>query len=169
MSQLDVLSSAKAPVVEPDPARLQGVLWRRPLAYVVDAAIVCALYWIAFVLLLPLWFLSLGLLSPVMILSLGVIALAYHSLLIGRRRSATLGQRLFGLEVRRVDGGRPDLLQAFVLTALFYVTMTLTSPLVLIVALFTRHHRTLHDMLSGTLTLRRAGGPEIYVPAGGHA
>jgi uncharacterized RDD family membrane protein YckC len=168
MSQLDVLSASRAPVVEPDPARLKGVLWRRPLAYFVDAMIVGVLYWIAFVLLLPLWVISLGLLSPVMVLSLGVIALAYHSLLIGGRRSATLGQRLFGLEVRRIDGGRPDVLQAFVLTALFYVTVSLTSALILIVALFTRHHRTVHDMLSGTLTLRRASGPEI-LPLGGCA
>jgi uncharacterized RDD family membrane protein YckC len=168
MSQLDVLSASRAPVVEPDPARLKGVLWRRPLAYFVDAMIVGVLYWIAFVLLLPLWVISLGLLSPVMVLSLGVIALAYHSLLIGGRHSATLGQRLFGLEVRRIDGGRPDVLQAFVLTALFYVTVSLTSALILIVALFTRHHRTVHDMLSGTLTLRRASGPEI-LPLGGCA
>jgi uncharacterized RDD family membrane protein YckC len=167
MSQLEVLSAAKAPIVEPDPARLKGVLWRRPLAYFVDAAIVCALYWVAFVLLLPLWVISLGTLSPVMVLSLGVVALAYHSLLIGGSRSATLGQRLFGLEVRRLDGGRPDLLQAFVLTALFYITVALTSTLILLVALFTRHHRTVHDMLTGTLTLRRANGPEILMPGSG--
>jgi uncharacterized RDD family membrane protein YckC len=169
MSQLDVLSASRAPIVEPDPARLKGVLWRRPLAYLVDAVIVGVLYWIAFVLLLPLWVISLGMLSPVMVLSLGVIALAYHTLLIGSSRSATLGQRLFGLEVRRLDGGRPDFLQAFLLTALFYVTVALTSTLILLVALFTRHHRTVHDMLSGTLTLRRAANPEILLSAGGRA
>jgi uncharacterized RDD family membrane protein YckC len=168
MPQLDILSDTRAPIAEPDPARLKGVLWRRPLAYLVDAVIVGFLYWIAFVLLLPLWVLSLGLLSPVMILSLGVVALAYHSLLIGGSRSATLGQRLFDLEVRRLDGGRPDFLQAFVLTALFYVTVALTSALILLVALFTRYHRTVHDILSGTLTVRRAT-PEMLPPPGGRA
>jgi uncharacterized RDD family membrane protein YckC len=167
MPQSDVLRVSETPLAEPDPARLRGVLWRRPCAYAIDAAIVGVLYWIAFFLLLPLWVLSLGLLSPVMVLSLGIVALSYHSLLIGGSRSATLGQRMFGLQVRRLDGGRPDLLQAFVQTALFYLSVSLTSGLVLLVPLFTRHHRTIHDMLSGTLTLRRS--EDELLLAGGRA
>ena len=72
-------------------------------------------------------------------------------------------------EVMNVGDASRQHQQAFVLTALFYVTIALTSPLILIVALFTRHRRTLHDMLSGTLTLRRADGPEVLLPTGGRA
>src|SRR5256885_17087709 len=80
MPQSEVLRVSGPPLADPDPVRLKGVLWRRPCAYVIDAAIVGFLYWVAFVLLLPLWLITFGLLSPLMVLSLGVVALGYHSL-----------------------------------------------------------------------------------------
>ncbi len=149
---------------EPGPARLRGVLWRRVTAYLVDAVIIAVLYGLAFVLLSPLWLISLGALSAPLLAALSLVPLAYHTLLIGGTRSATFGQRLFGLEVRSIDGGSPSYFQALVQTALFYVTVGLTTCLILLVACFNRRRRTLHDMLAGTLTLRRAAGPEILPP-----
>ena len=40
------------------------------------------------------------------------------------------------------------------MTAVFYVTVPLTSGLILLVALFTEKNRTLHDLLSGTIVVR---------------
>jgi uncharacterized RDD family membrane protein YckC len=53
-------------------------------------------------------------------------------------------------------GERPDYLQAFLMTALFYATVPITGFLILAVALFTERNRTLHDILSG-ITVIRAG------------
>jgi len=138
--------------LEPDPARLRGLLWRRPFAYVVDAIVLAVVSSIVLFFVPLVW--------PVAI----VIPLAYHSLLIGGAQSATLGQRLFGLEVRRLDGGRPTVLQAFVQTVLFYATVALTTCLILLIALFNRRRRTLHDVLAGTLMLRRSDAPELLLP-----
>lgn len=157
MSQIEASWGAHADVfADPDPARLRGVLWRRPLAYFIDAAIITVLSSLAFLVLSPLW--------PLVFTA---IPLGYHSLLIGGPHSATWGQRLFDLEVRRLDGGRPSLLQAFVQTVMFYVTIGLTSFLILVVPIFNRRRRALHDVLAGTLTLRRAHGPELFLPRGG--
>ena len=58
------------------------------------------------------------------------------------------------VEVRSWNGRRPDLLQAFIQTAVFYLTVAVTSWLILLVALFTNRNRTLHDYLAGTLAVR---------------
>ena len=56
--------------------------------------------------------------------------------------------------VRDDDFGRPSLAQAIVSTLVFYVTMALGMVL-LLVALFTVRHRTLHDLGSGLVVVRR--------------
>lgn len=156
MSQFDRSWHADADVLlQPDPARLRGLLWRRVFAYFVDVLIISFLSWLVVLVASPFW--------PIV---LTLIPLAYHSLLIGGPRSATLGQRLFGIEVRRLDGGRPTLLQAVVQTVLFYVTVTMLTPLILAVTLFNRRRRALHDMLAGTLTVRRDDEPEFLLPRG---
>ncbi len=131
------------------PELFAGVVVCRVLAYLIDAAILLGV--IGF-----MWFvtiLTFGLLTPVATVLTPVIPLAYHTLLIGGRDSATLGMRMMGVEIRALTGERPDLAQAFLLTALFYATMALTG-LLLIAALFNQRSRCLHDWLSGTVTIR---------------
>lgn len=141
---------------EPDPMTrpelFDGVMFRRVIAYLIDVTILSGA-------VLFLWFLvvvTLGLLGPIAALVTPVIPIAYHSLLIGGPNSATIGMRMMGIEVRRLDGGRPDLGLALMQTLLFYATLALTG-LLLIVALFNDRRRCLHDWLSGTLTVNTAG------------
>lgn len=142
------------------PAYYQGVLARRVFAYWIDLmciGLLVALTWIAF------WVLaiaSLGLLSPLLLI-LGLIPILYHTLTIGGPQSATPGMRVTGVEVRSWTGERPSYLQAFVQTILFYVTVYPTWSLVLLIALFDRRRRTLHDMLAGTLVIRQAPEAEV--------
>jgi uncharacterized RDD family membrane protein YckC len=143
-----------------DPARLRGVVWRRVVAYAIDVGVIGALMGLAFLVLSPLFVVSLGLLSAPIVFVVGLIPIAYHTLLIGGRRSATLGQRLLDLEVRSVEGHRPTLFQAFILTVLFYVSITLTSLLILAVVPLTRYRQGVHDLLAATLVLRRNMGPD---------
>jgi uncharacterized RDD family membrane protein YckC len=141
---------------EPDPMThpelFDGVMFRRIIAYLIDVIILSGV-------VLFLWFLvvmTLGLLGPIAALITPVIPLAYHTLLIGGPNSATIGMRMMGVEVRRLDGGRPELVQALLQTLLFYATLALTG-LLLIVALFNDRRRCLHEWLSGTLTVNTSG------------
>ena len=131
------------------PELFDGVVISRIFAYLIDAAILLGV--IGFMWLLTL--LTFGLLTPVATVLTPILPLAYHTLLIGGRDSATLGMRMMGNEVRTLTGERPDLPQAFLMTALFYATMALTG-LLLVVALFNERGRCLHDWLSGTVTIR---------------
>ncbi len=131
------------------PELFEGVVIRRILAYLIDAAILLGV--IGFMWILVVF--TLGLLTPFATGLTPVIPLAHHPRLIGGRDSATLGMRMMGTEIRALTGERPDLAQAFLMTALFYATMALTG-LLLVVALFNERGRCPHDWLSGTVTIR---------------
>jgi uncharacterized RDD family membrane protein YckC len=150
----------------PDPATApqayEGVLWRRMLAYFVDLCLIGVIAALAGVVFVVLSILSLGLLSPVLWFLFGLIPLGYHTLLLSGPWSATLGMRLFDLELRSVTGERPGFLQALAQTALFYITVGATCSLILLVALLNRHKRTLHDLLAGTVMVRRF--PSSWAP-----
>ena len=142
----------------PDPATLpeayDGVIWRRTLAYFIDLCLIgvlAVLFWIIFAVL---WVFSFGLLTPVLWFLFGLIPLAYHTLLLSGRRSATWGMRCFDVELRSITGERPGFLQALAQTALFYITIGVTCSLILLFVLFNRRKRTLHDLLAGTVLVR---------------
>ncbi len=142
----------------PDPAAFpelyEGVLWRRVAAYLVDLlciGVIAVGVWMMFAIL---WLLSFGLLGPLLWFLFGLIPLAYHTLLLSGARSATLGMRVFDLELRTVSGERPSFPQALIQTALFYITVGMTCSLILLVGLCNRRRRTFHDFLAGTVMVR---------------
>jgi uncharacterized RDD family membrane protein YckC len=145
------------PVLDPfgDPARFEGLLWRRAFGYLVDLIVLAGLLAIYYFALLTLSVATLGLLTPALVLIGSLIPTAYHTLTIGGPRSATLGMRLMGIEVRIWNGGKPGYLQALLHTVVFYVTLGFTSGLILLWPLFSNRRRCLHDLLCGTLVVRR--------------
>lgn len=145
--------SARAEMELP-PEALDGVLWRRVLAYCVDLIVISLLCIAALMVFVPVTILSFGLLATPLSLAFGLIPITYHTLMIGRY-GATLGQRLFDLEVVDLFMGRPSYVQALVQSAIFYLSVAITSFLVLGFVFFNRHRRTLHDWLSGTIVMRR--------------
>jgi uncharacterized RDD family membrane protein YckC len=134
-----------------NPALFDGVLWRRPLAYLIDLVVIGLLCgaWLWMVLL------SFGLLWALTSLAFLLIPILYHAWLVGGPRSATLGMRLCGLEAWSWDCEHPDFWQALLMAVLFYVTVVCTSLLILLAALINDRHRTVHDYLSGVVVIRR--------------
>ncbi len=163
MSRLPALSLRNDPTGEAaraafaadgDLSVFDGVIARRLFAYLVDLLLISALVTIVAASFWVIGVLSLGLLSPLLSVIILFVPWAYHTLTVGSAMAATPGMRLFGLEVRRLDGGRPGYLLAALLTAIFYVSVAATSWLVLLVALFNARGRTLHDYLCGTVVVR---------------
>jgi uncharacterized RDD family membrane protein YckC len=131
----------------------EGVLTRRVFAWLIDVLLIALIMVALWFTLMLFGLLTLGLGLPL----LGVlpfVPFCYHMLFLAGPPSATPGQSALGLVVRRNDDlGRPTPVQALVSTLLFYVTLA-TSGLLLLVALFTVHRRTLHDLLSGLVVVR---------------
>ncbi|RMD64683.1 MAG: RDD family protein [Alphaproteobacteria bacterium] len=141
------------PLVAPE--LYDGVLWRRVFAYMLDVVLIAAATVTLWFVSVILGILSFGILWPAGVVALAVLPVAYHTCFVGRH-GATPGMTVFDLTVRSWTGQRPDYAQAFLLTVLFYVSVALTAWLVLVVALFNRRRRTLHDVLAGTVTVRRS-------------
>jgi uncharacterized RDD family membrane protein YckC len=152
------LSGAHPGAEMPDPDTFPevyaAILPRRVLAYFIDLVCIGVIAAGVAIISAVLWLLSFGLLGPLLWFLFGLVPLAYHTLQLAGPHSATLGMRLFDLELRSVTGERPGFLQALAQTALFYITVGATGSLILLVALFNRRRRTLHDWLTGTLTVR---------------
>lgn len=134
-----------------EPGYYEGLIWRRVIGFAVDAMLVWSLnlaIWVAGIL-------TLGLLWPVLAVVIAILPFAYHTYFLGRY-GATPGMSLFDVELRAWNGNRLDYPQAFLQTALFYTTVPMTSGLILVVSLFNDRRRTLHDILSATLAVRRS-------------
>ena len=130
-----------------------GVMSRRCIAWVLDFLVLAVLVWVLWWILVMFGFLTFGLGFGAMSI-LPFVPFCYHFLSLLSAASATPGQRMMGLTVRRnYDLGPPDGLQALVSVLLFYLTMA-TSGLLLVVALFTPRHRALHDLVSGLVVVR---------------
>jgi uncharacterized RDD family membrane protein YckC len=140
----------------------RGVLVRRLLGWCVDVFLVAILVAACWTTGLVFGLMTLGLGMPLLGL-LPLVPLAYHCLFLSSWMSATPGQALLGLRVCRNDDlGRPNFAQAVVSTLIFYLTLA-TSGLLLLVAVFTVRHRTLHDLLSGLVVVRERA---LTPPAG---
>jgi uncharacterized RDD family membrane protein YckC len=137
-----------------DEAFVSGVMSRRCLAWLLDALLIALLVGLLCVVLLVFGLLTFGLGFGAMAM-LPAVPFLYHFVSLMRPSSATPGQAMMGLTVRRdEDLGPPTGLQALIFTVVFYLTLA-TSGLLLLVALFTVRHRTLHDLASDLVVVRR--------------
>lgn len=131
----------------------EGVLTRRIVAWFADIFLIGCLVAVLWVVCLAFGIVTLGLGWPVFGI-LPLVPFFYNFLFLSSHWSATPGQALLGLSVRdNHDLGPPAAAQALVSTLLYYVTLA-TSGLLLLIALFTARHRTLHDLLSGLVVVR---------------
>lgn len=137
-----------------DEAFISGVMSRRCFAWLMDAVLIVLLVGVLCVVLFLFGLLTLGLGFCAMAI-LPAVPFLYHFVSLLRPASATPGQAMMGLTVRRdEDLGPPTGLQALIFTVVFYLTLA-TSGLLLLVALFTVRHRTLHDLASDLVVVRR--------------
>ncbi len=130
-----------------------GVMWRRCIAWLIDFCLIGLLSWVLWWILLMFGFLTFGLGFGAMGI-LPLVPFCYQFMSLLGSASATPGQQIMGLIVRRNDDlGSPTGFQILVTIGVLYLTI-ITSGLLLLVALFTRRHRTLHDLVSGLVVVR---------------
>lgn len=155
---------------DPDrnPELFEGVLARRIVAFLIDAAIivgpiiVLALFIFVFGLItFGLGWLLFWLLSPIFV----IWAIVYTGSTLGSPHSATIGMRAMDLELRVWTGAKMYFLLGAVHVIFFWVFTTTLTPLILVIALLNRRRRLLHDFLTGTVMInneRRAAALRRY-------
>lgn len=167
MSQYDTPNAAMK-----DEMLTHGAIPRRIAAFVIDGVILVVLWLVLHTALLVFGVLTLGLGMPLLLL-LPVVPPLYNWLGLVSSLSATPGQALLGLAVRRNDDmGPPGALAAAVWVGGFYLSLAL-SGLPLLLVLFSDRRRAAHDIVAGLAVVRSQaltpdGGFWNMAPGGPH-
>lgn len=136
-----------------------SILSRRVLAFTLDAIVIGFLIAFASMTLFIIGIATFGLLwfaiPPVAV----ALIFAYVAFTAGGPQSATPGMFALGLEMRMRDGRKPYPSMAAFHALLFYICVTVLTPFVLLVGLFGRRGRLLHDYIAGILVMNRDGLP----------
>ena len=137
-----------------DPQLFQAVIRKRSVAFIIDAIIIAVLWAIAIAVVAVLGIVTLGLAWLLFGLVFPAVGLGYNALTIGGPNSATIGQRMMGLEVRMWFGGKVTPLIAAFHALLFWFSLVVFCP-ILLWAFFDPRKRTLHDILAGVVVVNR--------------
>jgi uncharacterized RDD family membrane protein YckC len=151
---LDVKPHAYDPVANPE--LFEGVLARRLVAFLIDIVIIGLPLAAAAIFILLFGFVTFGLgwmlfwlLSPASI----IWALVYYGMTMGSAASATVGMRAMDMEIRTWYGAPAYFLLGAVHAVVYWVSISVLTPLILVVGLFNSRRRLLHDMLVGMVVI----------------
>ncbi len=139
------------PVTQPE--LFAGVRSKRIMAFLVDLVIVLLLTFAAGVVVFLLGIVTFGLAWLLYGGLFPVIAVVYTAITLGGPQSATVGMRAAGIEMRLWHGARMYHLIAAMHVLVFYFSVSIATPLILLVSLFNARKRCVHDMLMGTIAI----------------
>jgi uncharacterized RDD family membrane protein YckC len=153
----NVKPHAYDPVANPE--LFEGVLARRLIAFIIDLFILAIPPFVASVFILVFGFITFGLgwllfwlLGPASV----IWALFYYGATFGSPASATLGMRAMGLEMRTWYGAPAYFLLGAVHAIVYWITVSVLTPFVLLVGFFNGRRRLLHDLLVGAVVINTA-------------
>jgi uncharacterized RDD family membrane protein YckC len=151
-----------------NPELFRGVLTRRFFAFLIDLVVLaipvilaCLFIAVFGVVTLGLGWALFWLVSPVSI----VWALVYFGSTLGGPHSATLGMRVMDLEMCTWYGAPGYFVLGAMHAVLFWVSFSFLSPLVVLVGLFNRRRRLLHDIVLGTVVINSSVRMPVPQPA----
>lgn len=144
------------------PELYEGIRVKRSVAFLIDVLLIAVAQVVWWSVGAVLFVITLSLIKPLLVVGSVLLPFAYHIYFIGGAESATPGMRVMKIRAVTAEGGeRPSYLQAFLLTALFYFSVSVTSWLILLISLFNPRGRCLHDFLAGLLILRADARPQV--------
>jgi uncharacterized RDD family membrane protein YckC len=141
------------------PELFRGVLTRRFFAFLIDLAVLSipVVFGVIFIAVFGVVTLGLGwalfwLVAP----ATTIWAVLYYGMSLGGPHSATVGMRLMDLEMRTWHGEPSYFLLGAMHAILFWFSISIFSPLVLLIGLFNGRRRLLHDMLLGAVVINNS-------------
>jgi len=139
-----------------NPELFAGVRSRRIFAFFIDVAVIALLTFGAGIVVFFLGVFTLGLGFLLYGTLPTAVALLYVAFTLGGPQASTLGMRAMGLEMRLWYGAKPYPLLAAVHALLFWFSVSLLTPFILLVSLFSDRKRLLHDLILGTVVINSA-------------
>jgi uncharacterized RDD family membrane protein YckC len=139
-----------------NPELFDGVLARRTLAFVIDVVVISIPIILAalFIAIFGLITLGLGWILFWLWWPAAVIwALVYYGMTLASPQSATIGMRVMDIQMRTWYGAPAYFVLGVAHAILFWLTVSLLTPFILLVGFFNDRRRLLHDMLIGTVVI----------------
>jgi uncharacterized RDD family membrane protein YckC len=162
---IELKPHAYDPVANPE--LFDGVLTRRLIAFLIDLVILSVPVVLASIFIFVFGLVTLGLgwglyflLWPATV----IWAIFYYGMTFGAPQSATLGMRVMDLEMRTWYGAPAYFVFGAVHAVAYWVTVSVLTPLVLLVGLFNERRRLLHDILVGTVVINNPARAEALRP-----
>jgi uncharacterized RDD family membrane protein YckC len=158
---IDLKPHAYDPVANPE--LFEGVLTRRLIAFLIDLVILTVPVLLASIFIFVFGLVTLGVgwgLYFLMWPATVIWAVFYYGMTFGAPQSATLGMRVMDLEMRTWYGAPAYFVLGAVHAVAYWVTVSVLTPLVLLVGLFNERRRLLHDILVGTVVINNPARAE---------
>jgi uncharacterized RDD family membrane protein YckC len=150
------------------PELFRGVLTRRAIAFLIDLVVLSipVILAVMFIAVFGLVTLGLGwalfwLVSPASV----IWAVIYYGASLGGPHSATMGMRVMDLELRTWYGAPSYFVLGAMHAVLFWISVSVLSPLILLVGLFNGRRRLLHDVILGTVVINSSVRTQVAQPA----
>ena len=138
------------------PELFRGVLTRRVFAFLIDLVVLSIPVILACVFIAVFGVVTLGLgwalfwlVSPASV----IWAIIYYGATLGGPHSATMGMRVMDLELRTWYGAPTYFVLGAMHAVLFWISVSVLTPLVLLIGLFNGRRRLLHDIILGTVVI----------------
>jgi uncharacterized RDD family membrane protein YckC len=151
-----------------DPELFRGVLVRRVFAFLIDLVVlsVPVIFACMFIAVFGLVTFGLGwalfwLVSPASV----IWAVIYYGATLGGPHSATLGMRVMDLELRTWYGAPSYFVLGAAHAVVFWISVSVLTPFVLLIGLFNSRRRLLHDFLLGTVVINSSVFSQVAQPA----
>jgi uncharacterized RDD family membrane protein YckC len=141
------------------PELFRGVAIRRAIAFLIDVIVLSIPVVLAVIFIAVFGLITLGLgwalfwlISPASV----IWALVYYGATLGGPHSATIGMRVMDLELRTWYGAPGYFLLGAMHAVLFWISISVLSPFVLLIGLFNARRRLLHDFVLGTVIINNS-------------
>lgn len=144
------------PTPDTSPELFEGVLTRRVLAFMIDAVILTVSNVVAAIVLGILGVLTLGLAWLGYFIMVPGVAFLYYMLTLGSSARATIGMQVMDLVLTPTRSQPLDGALAVLHPFVGWLTYVTCTPFILLVSLFTPRRQLVHDLLVGTLMVRRS-------------
>jgi uncharacterized RDD family membrane protein YckC len=150
-----------------EPELFRGVLTRRIFAFLIDLLVLSIPVILAVIFIAVFGVITLGLgwalfwlVSPASV----IWALIYYGASLGGPHSATVGMRVMELQMRTWYGAPSYFVLGAMHAVLFWISVSVLTPLILLVGLFNGRRRLLHDIVLGTVVINSSVRSPVVQP-----
>jgi uncharacterized RDD family membrane protein YckC len=138
------------------PELFEGVLLRRAFAWLIDCVIIGGITIAALLVGLVFGVVTLGLGLLALPIIIPVAILGYYAATLGSPMRATVGMQAMDIVLTPVRGTPLNGWAILIHPILFWLTVWISWPFSILFALFTPRQQMIHDLVIGTLMLRRS-------------